>query len=447
MSKIKIKADSFSEIWNRRKHKLLVLVLEARDIAKSPTDAYYTLTLGSQTYKSVTLKKATDPKWNEVIFLQGNEGMDNAEMAGLSIELYSHNSLLSDDFLGEVKYNMNTIPLDEVFDTRLELKPRGDKKGKVTGHFHVRFYHSIQEDVRPKALITDMVYYYKGLENDFKTGDLILYTGIGVPPALTQIAANSSYTSVGLVIKLPNKWTQKEELYVLEVTRNVDHFNDAFEEEDRKGIMLFKLIERFHQYHGKTIWKCTLKQPLSQDNIDRMVKKMWEFHGQNDIVSFAKDPTAAYETFSFDKFLLDNFDFGKNRKNAFEWHELVGPYVIAQILLEADINITPIDKLVPHHLVTSLFYDPKLTLLRCGKTEMESHTAEVNSQSAVFMLTGHVFGFPEPKVEVPKLINPNAPQPQPQHPPAMVVHPLGAGLDPNHMMRDSKGNIFIFQQH
>jgi len=122
MSKVKIKADSFSEIWNRRKHKLLVLVLEARDIAKSPTDAYYNVALGSQFYKSVTLKKATDPKWNEVIFLQGNEGMDNAEMAGLSIELYSHNSLLSDDFLGEVKYNMNAIPLDEVFDARLELK-------------------------------------------------------------------------------------------------------------------------------------------------------------------------------------------------------------------------------------------------------------------------------------------------------------------------------------
>jgi len=57
MSKVKIKTDSFSEIWNRRKHKLLVLVLEARDIAKSPTDAYYNLSLGSQFYKSVTLKK------------------------------------------------------------------------------------------------------------------------------------------------------------------------------------------------------------------------------------------------------------------------------------------------------------------------------------------------------------------------------------------------------
>jgi len=367
--------------------------------------------------------------------------MDNAEMAGLSIELYSHNSLLSDDFLGEVKYNMNAIPLDEVFDARLELKPRGDKKGKVTGHFHVRFYHSIQDDVRPKALITDMVYYYKGIENEFKTGDLILYAGIGVPPALSQIAANSFYTSVGLVIKLPNKWTEKDELYILEVTRNVDHFNDAFEEEERKGIMLFKMIERFHQYHGKTIWKCTLKQALTQENIDRMVKKMWEFHQKNDLVSFAKDPTVAYETFSFDKFLLDNFDFGKNRKNVFEWHELVAPYVISQILLEADINITPIDKLVPHHLVASIFYDPKVTLIRCSKNEMEAHTAEVNSASAVFMLTGHVFAFPEPKVEVPKIINPNAPQPPPQHAVGMVP----AAVDPNQLHRDAKGNIFIFQ--
>jgi len=162
---------------------------------------------------------------------------------------------------------------------------------------------------------------------------------------------------------------------------------------------------------------------------------------KNDLVSFAKDPTVAYETFSFDKFLLDNFDFGKNRKNVFEWHELVAPYVISQILLEADINITPIDKLVPHHLVASIFYDPKVTLIRCSKNEMEAHTAEVSSASAVFMLTGHVFAFPEPKVEVPKIINPNAPQPPPQHAVGMVP----AAVDPNQLHRDAKGNIFIFQ--
>jgi len=396
--------------------------------------------------------------------------MDSSEMANLTVELFSHNSIMSDDFLGEVKFNMNSIPLDEVFDTRLELKPRTDKKGRVSGHLHIRFYHSIQEDLRPRALITDMVYYYKGIENEFKNGDLILYTGIGVPSALSQLATNSPFTCVGLVLKLPNKWTQKEEFYILEVTRNTDRFNDAFEEAERKGVMLFRMIERFHQCHGKTIWKCTLKDALGQELVDKMIKKMWEIHGENNVVSFSKEPTQAYETFSFEKFLLENFYFGKNKKGVFEWHDFVSPYVIAQILLEAGINITPVDKLVPHHLATSLFYDPKITLIRCAKSAMEIHGQEVSPQSKPFMLTGNAFGFPEPKTEIPKIIDPiaaaktvwgdvkNVPAPQNAFAGMQPVQPLtmeemmlvGAtgrytGLETKNLMRDAKGNIFVFQ--
>ncbi len=45
-----------------------------------------------------------------------------------------------------------------------------------------------------------------------------------------RVIANSEHSHVGLVVALPNKWTSEEELFVLELTFNLDNVVDAFAE-------------------------------------------------------------------------------------------------------------------------------------------------------------------------------------------------------------------------
>lgn len=55
---------------------------------------------------------------------------------------------------------------------------------------------------------------YEEHVSKFKTGDLILYDAHGLLPSYVKLASNSPYSNVGMVIKLPNRWTRKPELYV-----------------------------------------------------------------------------------------------------------------------------------------------------------------------------------------------------------------------------------------
>jgi hypothetical protein len=50
--------------------------------------------------------------------------------------------------------------------------------------------------------------------------DLIAYSGIGALHSMTKLATNSPYSHVGMIFRLPNKWTRRDDLFVLEVARN-----------------------------------------------------------------------------------------------------------------------------------------------------------------------------------------------------------------------------------
>ena len=47
--------------------------------------------------------------------------------------------------------------------------------------------------------------------------DLIAFSGVGLLPSLSMIFANAPISQVGLLLKIPNKWTRKLELYIVEV--------------------------------------------------------------------------------------------------------------------------------------------------------------------------------------------------------------------------------------
>ena len=122
-------------------------------------------------------------------------------------------------------------------------------------------------------------YMYLSMKEKVKTGDIICYDGIGTLPAITKIVANSTYSrlgishfslsplsilssTIGLIFEAPSKYSRQNELYILEVTRNRDRFQDAFKEARVKGVNIFRLWDRIHQVQANRIWWAPLTNPL-----------------------------------------------------------------------------------------------------------------------------------------------------------------------------------------
>ncbi len=78
----------------------------------------------------------------------------------------------------------------------------------------------------------------------------------------TRLLNNTEHSHVGLVVQMPNKWHGEPELYVLELTNNIDHFIDPFSESPRQGLVLFRLHERLHAFHGGLITHYPLRKQL-----------------------------------------------------------------------------------------------------------------------------------------------------------------------------------------
>ena len=50
--------------------------------------------------------------------------------------------------------------------------------------------------------------------------DLLLFNGTGALHAMTKLATNSSYCTRALCFACRNKWTKRDDLYVLEIAKN-----------------------------------------------------------------------------------------------------------------------------------------------------------------------------------------------------------------------------------
>jgi hypothetical protein len=46
----------------------------------------------------------------------------------------------------------------------------------------------------------------------------------GLLAAASQLITNSPYSHIGIALRLPNKWTQEEELYIVELTKNYNRY-------------------------------------------------------------------------------------------------------------------------------------------------------------------------------------------------------------------------------
>ena len=196
------------------------------------------------------------------------------------------------------------------------------KKG-IVGRVHVSMVFSTSMETKEMEPAYGNDFNYKAVLPKMKAGDLIAFNAPGVIAAGVQLTTNSLFSHVGMVVELPNKYTEELELYLLEVGRNLDGFLDVYHEEPREGITLFRMVERFHHFHGSKMWWVPRSQPLSSESQAKM-------HEYLCIVHLKEDPFDYTLGGNVIQFLQSSFGIGKNK---FSVCDLYGPYILATALL------------------------------------------------------------------------------------------------------------------
>lgn len=183
--------------------------------------------------------------------------------------------------MGETKVSqIQTLqPFDEVIEQWIDLKPKFLMKEKekemIGGRIHLKLYYSrLPETAKLAKDLNESgnIFLDNYLMKMIKTGDLIVYDGIGAIPALVKLNRNIPFSHLGLVIKLVNRWTRKDELFVLEFSRNVDQFSDAFSNKPDKGIILWPLKERIYQFYGSSMWWVPCLKSITKSNHQELIK-------------------------------------------------------------------------------------------------------------------------------------------------------------------------------
>eukprot|EP00013_Stygamoeba_regulata_P020334 CAMPEP_0177654494 /NCGR_PEP_ID=MMETSP0447-20121125/14366_1 /TAXON_ID=0 /ORGANISM="Stygamoeba regulata, Strain BSH-02190019" /LENGTH=764 /DNA_ID=CAMNT_0019158155 /DNA_START=75 /DNA_END=2366 /DNA_ORIENTATION=+ len=283
-----------SDIWDRHGRKLFVYVIEAQgliptDSAGASADPILKLTMGKETRKTRPSKKTITPKWKELFYFF------DPEESELYLEVWCHKK---GKFLGQASIcSLDSLREEQVVQTWYDLTVRpGKKKDKVTGKVLLRLFYSTSTETRPERGVEYRVDYEPYI-SQFKTGDLLIFSGRGILSTMTQLFTGYPFSRVGMIVQLENKWTHVPELYVVELTRNVDNFLDAFSDKAQQGCCIFRLLERCFQFYGNGLWWSPLKVPLEADAKQRLMEYVWRVHSM---------PSQLFEqTFPFDNKLIN----------------------------------------------------------------------------------------------------------------------------------------------
>jgi hypothetical protein len=156
----------------------------------------------------------------------------------VSVEVYNKQSIGSDKLIGQAKISIPVATPEECHDVwiDLELPPNMKEKNKELldgklGNIHLRLLYSNAKETPPAAPGNNQIsdfFITKDIKRRMKSGDILLYSGIGPLDSVIKTLTNTRYSRAALVFRAPNKWTEKDQLYLFEVTRNVGGFPDAF---------------------------------------------------------------------------------------------------------------------------------------------------------------------------------------------------------------------------
>jgi hypothetical protein len=251
----------------------------------------------------------------------------------LSIELHQDASFGAVCLGQAILYQLQTLsPQDEVVERWVDLKPRSGKKDQVSGKVHLRVYYSTVKETRSmmdkNQLETEDVFMYNYYKHLFKTGDLISFSGVGITASATKVVTNAPFSHTGVILRLPNRYTQEPELFVLESTRNIDGFVDPFTEERDYGVNIFKLYERLHQFHGVSIWWSPLRFAVDERLYLQTIEWLWGIYKLNKNLHLKENQKLARDVDQKDllraygpayDFLVRKFGLGKS---AFDFCEM-----------------------------------------------------------------------------------------------------------------------------
>jgi len=226
-------------------------------------------------------------------------------------------------------------------------------------------------------------FFYRPLIEKFKTGDLLLFAAPGLVGSTVKLYQNFHYSNVGFVVSLPNKYTYRDELYVLQVCRNLHHLYDAFDDRARHGVSLFRLTERIHQFQGSEIGWLPLKEPLADVQLDQFCDWVWDFYSEASERRFFetlnKNLAPESASFAVRETLRKNFGLSDS-KDPHQYTELFAPQLIAQGLYKAhlisDTQRAQLSKnsLSIHSLLALSCYDDveNIQLLRTSSNNVEN---------------------------------------------------------------------------
>jgi len=202
------------------------------------------------------------------------------------------NCELTKEVLGTAEYVKTVKVYCSIYDKNkkkdLKRKKSESLSNLTTGSVVVRLIHSYYLQTRGLGHAPHL-YFYKHNLSKFASGDLIVFSGTGLLSSYTKVSTNKPYTHFGIVVHLPNKWTLDDNLYLFELTFNFNNFQDAFKEEPRTGVNIFRLTERIHQYHGNPeIWWLPKKKKLTTEMQQKLVEWVWKMH-EKDIGELEKE--------------------------------------------------------------------------------------------------------------------------------------------------------------
>lgn len=165
--------------------------------------------------------------------------------------------------------------IDRVVDLEVPATTKAKHKEQLDsriGNIHLRMLFSREREIPTKPPPNQCnTFSYREHYQQMCTGDLVVFSGVGSTDSICKVLSGTRYSRVGLIVRLPNKWTGKEKLYLFEVTRNLSRELDAFKETIQPGATLFRLFDHLHVVSATDIWWVPLKSPLEQATCDNMV--------------------------------------------------------------------------------------------------------------------------------------------------------------------------------
>jgi hypothetical protein len=245
--------------------------------------------IGRLSHKTNRMVASHTSVWNEFAFFDLSD--PELQSAPLQVEVFQtkKGTLGAKKSIGEciicATAKELAIEPHKVIDKWYTLQKDVGKKSPsmvTTGRIRLRLYYAIDRETKPSYIrkVGEDIHYYDQYKKQMKTGDLILYNETGLLPTMMKLASNSSISRVGMVLILPNKYTEKKKRYILEITRNTDKFQDAIRESAGVGVHIFRMRERLWEFPGTEVWWLPLKEPLQDDPKQNMVEHILQIHSR-----------------------------------------------------------------------------------------------------------------------------------------------------------------------